>query len=187
MIGIVFQIKTIDSILVGKHRKYTAHNPNAETMIDVEALLQTRRLLMHDIDCVVPKHTADSPPTRGPTATDAFDPTPGGALLTRDFGKWRGQLHAAAAPCLVSKKADSAGVVQPKPAGNAGAVQSSPAIDAGVVIDAILHITAHFRRNLPRPLDSVPSGPGTAGGHRVQELLTAKWSIDPFHDDWPHW
>jgi hypothetical protein len=174
-------------MLFCKHRQDTAHTSNAEKTSDVEALLHTRRLLMHGIDCMVPKYAADYSPPHAPITTDEFISTPFRALFAGDFGQGRGQKDDAAATCLLSKTADCAGPVSPKAGDSAGAEPLSSSLDAGAVIDALLHDTAHPNRKLLFPPDAGP--PGAADSHSVQELPTAQQSImmDPFHDDWPHW
>ena len=150
----------------GKRRHDTAHDTP-----DVELLLHTRRLLMHGIDCAVPKYSVDTSPPQATPAIDAFTSTTAGAFMAWDFGQWCCQQLEGGAPSLATKAPN-----------DAGAMPSSPSFDAGSAIDALLHDAAH-PRNCPLPLgDTCP--PGAGAGPPVLEL---PWSTDPFHGDWPHW
>jgi hypothetical protein len=166
------QIRTIDSMLVGKHRDHTADPP---TKTDLEVLFHTRRLLMQGI--AVPENAADSSPSRATPATDVFISMAAVASLDWGLSQWCGQQSASGTPTRLTAT---------KAAGEAGA--SSPLLDAGSAIDAILHdATRPYRpsRSRPHPLgDTGP--PGATAGPPVKGL---PWSMDsdPFHGDWPHW
>jgi hypothetical protein len=175
-----FQIKTIDSMLFGKLRHDAADTPKAETGSNVDALLNTRSLLLQGIDCVIPKYAAEPYPPCPPSFAYATVPTTACALLTWDSSPWRSQ-HDDAAPFIRSKKASDAGAAPPKTANNAGVVVISPSFDAGAVVDAILHDTAHLQCPPTCP-------PSATDGQSFHDPPTARWSVvDPFHGDWPHW